>query len=123
NSSALASRLMASRLSKGLCSSRKNTLMREQRNIVRLTITILALASLMSNIASLAIRPARAQAVGSWALTGSLNIPRYAHTATLLPNGKVLVAGGGGLSFGGGSPSAYGSANSAELYDPATGTW
>ena len=37
------------------------------------------------------------------------------HTATLLPNGKVLVAGGyngSGLVFA-----------SAELYDPASGTW
>ena len=36
------------------------------------------------------------------------------HTATLLPNGKVLVAGGDdGSSF----------FSSAELYDPASGTW
>jgi N-acetylneuraminic acid mutarotase len=49
-------------------------------------------------------------ASGTWSGTGSLNIARNDHTATLLPNGKVLVAGGSGL-------------NSAELYDPATGTW
>jgi len=33
-------------------------------------------------------------ASGTWATTGSLNDVRSYHTATLLPNGKVLVAGG-----------------------------
>jgi N-acetylneuraminic acid mutarotase len=47
--------------------------------------------------------------------TGSLGTLRAQHTATLLPNGKVLVAGGIDSSF---NPLA-----SAELYDPATGTW
>nr|WP_242544847.1 Ig-like domain-containing protein [Corallococcus sp. NCSPR001] len=41
---------------------------------------------------------------------------RQAHTATLLPNGKVLVAGGASTSISSGIASA-------ELYDPATGTW
>lgn len=53
--------------------------------------------------------PADAQQPG-WSVTGSLGTPRSGHTATLLANGKVLVAGGYGLA-------------SAELYDPATGQW
>jgi hypothetical protein len=56
-------------------------------------------------------------ASGTWTATGSLATARYAHTATLLPNGKVLVAGGGG------GPDPPYVVSSAELYDPATGTW
>jgi WD40 repeat protein len=52
---------------------------------------------------------------GTWTATGSLIRSRQSHTATLLPNGKVLVAGGYRTS---------GSSHvSAELYDPVTGTW
>jgi N-acetylneuraminic acid mutarotase len=56
-----------------------------------------------------------ANGIGAWSSAGSLNTIRSTHTATLLPNGKVLVAGG--LGTGG----VY--LASAELYDPASGTW
>jgi hypothetical protein len=54
--------------------------------------------------------------IENWFVTGELNLAREFHTATLLPNGKVLVAGGdtGGL---------YSDTRSAELYDSATGLW
>jgi uncharacterized delta-60 repeat protein len=45
----------------------------------------------------------------TWSVSGALNYPRAGHTTTLLPNGKVLLAGG--------------SVTNSELYDPATGMW
>jgi hypothetical protein len=58
-------------------------------------------------------------AAGTWSPTGSLTNARADHTATLLPNGKVLVAGGNMPIVGGGTAIT----GSAELYDPAAGTW
>src|SRR3954470_17480143 len=46
--------------------------------------------------------------------TANLTTGRYGHTATLLSDGKVLVAGGIANSV----PD-----KTAELYDPARGTW
>src|SRR6266700_2499818 len=51
----------------------------------------------------------------AWDFTGSMSVGRFSFTATLLQNGKVLVAGGtipGNLTT-----------NTAELHDPATGTF
>ena len=57
-------------------------------------------------------------ATGTWAPTGSMVEGRGYHTATLLPDGRVLVAGGRSNN------SSTGHAlSSAELFDPATGTW
>jgi hypothetical protein len=54
---------------------------------------------------------------GSFSKTGNMAVPRGGHSATVLMNGKVLVAGGGDQG-GGGTGSA-----SAELYDPSTGAF
>jgi N-acetylneuraminic acid mutarotase len=55
-------------------------------------------------------------ATGTWTLTGSMTQPRQSHTATLLPGGHVLVAGGVSY-FGSVFPT------SAEVFDPGTGKW
>src|SRR5882724_5514640 len=75
----------------------------------------LALALLFACAAVLA-QPCAAQ----WEFTGSLNTPRFYHTETLLSDGRVLVASGG---TNGPQTFLYPELLSAELYDPATGTW
>jgi uncharacterized repeat protein (TIGR01451 family) len=54
---------------------------------------------------------------GTWSSTGSMTAGREWHSAVLLSDGRVLVAGGLG------STSPFPSLSSAEIYDPATGTW
>jgi N-acetylneuraminic acid mutarotase len=47
---------------------------------------------------------------GTWTAAAPMQVARILHTATLLPSGKVLVAGGWQLA-------------SAEIYDPNNDTW
>ena len=54
-------------------------------------------------------------ATGTWKATGALRGARHAMTATLLPSGKVLVAGG--------ATAASDAVNSSEIYDPTAKTW
>src|SRR6185369_1840232 len=54
---------------------------------------------------------------GTFTATGSMTTPRQWHTATLLPDGEVLIAGGGNCIT---SDPCWAS---AELYDPSSGTF
>jgi large repetitive protein len=55
-------------------------------------------------------------AYAQWDLTARLSVARTGHTATLLRDGRVLVAGG--------SPDRGATCiNTAEVYNPATGLW
>ena len=80
------------------------------------TALALGLAALITvGLVAATATPALAQSSGTWMMTGSLNTPRCAHTATLLQNGLVLVAGGESASST--------ILSSAELYDPSTAKW
>jgi hypothetical protein len=88
--------------------------MKNQRNRSRVHVGLtLALVGLCgATLMSYRARTASAQGASpSWKYTGDLSAARTGHTATLLHNGKVLVAGGDIDGKG------------AELYDPATGVW
>ncbi len=53
------------------------------------------------------------RASNTWTTVAPMLAARSSHTATLLPNGKVLVVGGNGPSL----------LSSAEIYDPVANTW
>jgi Galactose oxidase, central domain/Kelch motif len=59
-------------------------------------------------------------ATGTFTPTGAMTTARFSHTATLLANGKVLVTGGSDIT---GLFDNSGDLATAELYDPATGTF
>ncbi len=62
-------------------------------------------------VAALAFGGLSTIVAASFSNTGSMNSVRSGHSATLLINGKVLIAGGGSVT------------GSTELYNPANGTW
>jgi Galactose oxidase, central domain/Kelch motif len=55
---------------------------------------------------------------GQFSATGVMSDGRTGHTATLLADGKVLIAGGNDFFAGSG-----GTVSTAEVYDPGTGTF
>ncbi len=89
---------------------------REPSSLVALVV-ILALAAIGSALANHFILPC-GDCSAHWVAAPDMHDARMRHTATLLPNGTVLVAGGASVSADG-----YVSLASAEIYDPATNSW
>jgi hypothetical protein len=56
---------------------------------------------------------------GEWSTTGAMAGPRWGHSAALLPDGTVLVAGGSTVRSG----QTTAALRTAERYDPQTGEW
>ncbi|MEU7144801.1 kelch repeat-containing protein [Nocardia sp. NPDC046473] len=56
---------------------------------------------------------------GTWTAVASMNEPRFSHSATLLTDGTVLVAGGCSAR----SADTNRAVRSAEIYNPGTNTW
>src|SRR5437660_1709983 len=77
--------------------------------VVSILMRRIAFPLLLLGAALVLVQPCAGQSE-TWSETGSLITARDQHTATLLPNGKVLAAGGEGDA-------------STELYDPGSGTW
>jgi len=90
-------------------------MIRVARDVLRVISTIaLSAVVLDAAVASHLIRPCTDDCTPPrWIATGNMQAARTAHTATLLPSGKVLVVGGRNV----------GPIDSVEIYDPARGTW
>lgn len=62
-----------------------------------------------------------------WLPTGPMTDARWSHTATVLPDGRVLVAGGFGRPFtvtaSGAGSNSQPVLDTAEIFDPRTGRW
>jgi hypothetical protein len=79
-------------------------------------------ASLLGNQNAVASSWTYDPGTGKFTPTGSMTTARLRHTAALLPDGRVLIAGGSASALTG-TVNMPDGLKSAELYDPVTGTF
>jgi hypothetical protein len=79
--------------------------------IFPITLTVKDALNQSSPATPFTVRVAMARPAAAFMQTGRMTVARYAHTATLLQNGQVLIAGGTDTQNG---------LASAELYDPTS---
>ena len=108
---------LAARRDRLTLQSQATTSIRHARAFLRVRLVPGVLPALLTVTAPLttALATQAGAQTGVWTPASSLVATRHSHTATLLTSGKVLLAGGNGASGA--------RLNSAELYDPVTGTW
>lgn len=85
------------------------------------------------NAHALRFYPDSGSTPASWSVEPSMSFPRYAHQASLMNDGRVLVAGGSGAPRSnltcffpfplGAAPGSEDSIDDAEIYDPVQHTW
>src|SRR5438270_6043676 len=95
--------------------NKQNNSMRTSAIQIALRVTLMSLSAALLTFSAEGQMQQSPTGDPSWVPTGNLGTARAYHTATLLPNGKVLVAGGTGSGF-----QVW---RRAELYDRAPGIW
>ena len=100
--------------------SHTSTLLKDGRVLIVGGDTIFFNSTANTNLQSLASAEIFDPGTGAFTATGSLSVPRESHTATLLNNGTVLVAGGSVGVVGNPTPAPTVYAT-AELFNPSTG--
>ena len=71
-----------------------------------------------TNLDALATTEIYSPATGIWSRAATMSVARGGHTATVLSNGTVVVVGGASGTYS--APNLH---TSAEVFDPAAGTW
>jgi hypothetical protein len=88
----------------------------------RINISSLLIAGLLViGVLTSTLPAAAADTTGVWKLTGSMATSRRNFQRELLPDGRILVVGGANTTGVDGAASVFHA--TAEIYDPATGTW